>query len=74
MNQRRLLSVLVLCAATVAVLFLPRTVAQQSTIYNPYATSILPPDLVSEIARVRREVQVIYNQALTEWHALRLRL
>src|SRR6266446_4602136 len=70
MNQRRLLSALVLCVATVAVLFLPRTVAQQTTIYNPYPSGILPPDLVSEIARVRREVASIETEALAQWQAL----
>jgi cytochrome c peroxidase len=40
--------------------------------YNPYPTNpaILPPDLVSEIARVRREVAFIENEALTQWRAL----
>src|SRR3989454_1390554 len=71
MKRVTLISTLVLCAATGAVLFLsPRTVAQQSTIYNPYPQGILPPDLVSEIARVRREVASIENEALAQWRAL----
>src|SRR5713101_6927333 len=40
------------------------------TPYNPYPPGILPADLVSEIARVRREVNFIFNQALGEWRAL----
>jgi cytochrome c peroxidase len=39
-------------------------------VYNPYPPGILPADLVSEIARVRREVNGIFDQALKEWLAL----
>jgi hypothetical protein len=38
--------------------------------YNPYPPGILPPDLDSEIARVRRDVNFIESQALTEWEKL----
>jgi len=38
--------------------------------YNPYPPGILPSDLNSEIARVQREVQFIFNEALNEWRAL----
>src|SRR4051794_4896280 len=38
--------------------------------YNPYPPGILPPDLVSEIARVRREVRTIEREALAQWQAL----
>ena len=38
--------------------------------YNPYPPGILPPDLVSEIERVRREVRFIENEALEQWKAL----
>src|SRR3984893_10283794 len=81
-----MLVVLVMCAAVVGALFLSSgTVAAQDnnsnndnnndnsknvTPYNPYPSGILPPDLVSEIARVRREVNFIFNQALGEWRAL----
>src|SRR6267142_1547339 len=41
-----------------------------SPIYNPYPPGILPPDLDSEIARVSREVNLIFQQALAEWQAL----
>src|SRR3989442_15442596 len=40
------------------------------TPYNPYPPGILPPDLVSEIERVSREVNFIFQQALAEWRAL----
>jgi cytochrome c peroxidase len=39
-------------------------------IYDPYPPGILPDDLVSEIARVRREVNGIFEEALGEWRAL----
>src|SRR5882762_1206650 len=39
-------------------------------VYNPYPPGILPADLDSEIARVRREVNSIFQQALAEWQAL----
>ena len=39
-------------------------------LYNPYPPGILPADLVSEIARVRREIQGIFDQALAQWLAL----
>jgi cytochrome c peroxidase len=38
--------------------------------YNPYPTGILLSDLVSEIARVRREIASIEQEALAEWRAL----
>ena len=38
--------------------------------YSPYPAGILPSDLDSEIARVQREVQFIFNEALNEWRAL----
>jgi cytochrome c peroxidase len=39
-------------------------------LYNPYPPGILPVDLVSEIARVRREINGIFVEALQEWLAL----
>src|SRR6266852_9053760 len=82
MKQTTLVRMLVISAAGIGALLLSSgTLAAQGnkndddkkevvTPYNPYPPGILPPDLVSEIARVRREVQFIFNQALGEWHAL----
>jgi cytochrome c peroxidase len=39
--------------------------------YDPYPPGILPPNLNSEIARVQREVQTIYNRYLAEWRAMK---
>src|SRR5205823_7329341 len=60
-------------AAVIGALLVPsgRVAAQTSPPpYIPYPAGILPPDLPSEIARVRREVATIENEALAEWHAL----
>jgi cytochrome c peroxidase len=38
--------------------------------YNPYPPGILPADLQSELDRVRREVNLIFQQALGEFRAL----
>jgi cytochrome c peroxidase len=38
--------------------------------YNPYPPGILPANLASEIARVRREIAFVFNQALGQWRAL----
>ena len=62
---------------TLGILSLPLvTFAQDATIprpvppYNPYPPGILPSDLDSEIARVQREIQSIFNEYLTQWEAL----
>jgi cytochrome c peroxidase len=39
-------------------------------IYFPYPPGIVPPDIVPEIARVNREADSIFRQALAEWRAL----
>src|SRR5689334_25395937 len=62
--------------AALGVLSVPRTAfaadaaARPIPAYNPYPPGILPSDLDSEIARVQREVQFIFNEALNEWRAL----
>src|SRR5258708_22943311 len=74
MKRTTLLGTLVICVAVVGVLLLSYgPVAAQGTPappYNPSPPGILPPDLGSEIARVRREVVSIENEALTQWQAL----
>src|SRR5947199_1654753 len=40
------------------------------TPYNPYPPGILPADIDSELARVIREIDGIFAQALAEWKAL----
>jgi cytochrome c peroxidase len=41
-----------------------------ASIYNPYPTGILPSDIVSELARIEREVDFIEQEAITQWKAL----
>ena len=38
--------------------------------YNPYPPGILPADLDSEVARVRREVNSVFKEAIGEWRVL----
>lgn len=44
--------------------------AQTPLSYNPYPSGILPANLDSEISRVRREVQTVFNRYFAEWQAL----
>jgi cytochrome c peroxidase len=39
-------------------------------VYNPYPPGLLPSDLQSEIARVEREVDNIFQDTLKQWRAL----
>ena len=78
MKRIVLLAIPAVCTAIVGALFAPRGAAQQVSTtqvaptfnYNPYPPGILPADLDSEIARVRGEIQGIFNEALAEWRAL----
>jgi cytochrome c peroxidase len=86
MYQRALIRLSIRCVAVIAIfIVVSLAVAAQddkgkdddkdkkppsSLIYNPYPTGILPADLVSEIARVRREIQGIFTQTLQQWVAL----
>src|SRR5437870_8968210 len=78
---RRSLITLIACATLMASLILasPAVAAQPekgkppppaSTVYNPYPPGILPDDLESEIARVRREVRGLFDEAFGEFRAL----
>jgi cytochrome c peroxidase len=44
--------------------------APVTPVYNPYPPGILPSNISSELARVLREVNVIENEAIGQWHAL----
>src|SRR5437879_1846078 len=48
----------------------PPSTQPPGTIYNPYPPGILPADLVSEIERVRSEVNFIEAEAIAQWKAL----
>ena len=78
MNRRRLIAVL----RTSGILALALIVGPQAvpakkplpppTPYNPYPPGILPADLQSELDRVQREIDFIFQQALAEFRAFRL--
>jgi cytochrome c peroxidase len=48
----------------------PRPLQVEPPIYNPYPPGILPRDIDAESARVRREINGIFLQAIEEWLAL----
>jgi len=84
MRERRLIALLIVCAAVAAaLLFSTRPISAQNhqhgngdheepppPFYNPYPHGILPADLNSEIARVLREVDFIESEALAQSRAL----
>src|SRR5258707_9842059 len=80
MYRRALIRLSIACVTVMAVLIgVSLTESAQVTqqqpqvvppVYNPYPLGILPADLGSEIARVRREVNVIFQRAITESRTL----
>ena len=46
------------------------TPSPQPPPYNPYPAGILPSDIAQETERVRREIDSIFRQTLSEWRAL----
>ena len=74
MKRVTLVGILLICTASVvaAVLLFSHPVEKSKVMppYNPYPPGILPSNLVSEIARVRREVASIEDEALAQWRAL----
>src|ERR1700739_3470790 len=85
MRERKLIAIVVLCSAVIAVVLLfPQLSSAQNggfglkkgdpdtppPPYNPYPSGILPADVSSEIARVLREVDFIESEALAQLRAL----
>src|SRR3989475_2347353 len=79
MTRRRLIAFLRTFAIVVlALMVVPQAVPAQRaapsppppTPYNPYPPGILPADLQSELDRVSREVNLLFQQALAESRAL----
>jgi len=50
--------------------FLVPPAAAQTSGYNPYPPGIVPSDTASEVARVEREIEGIFNKTIAEWRAL----
>jgi cytochrome c peroxidase len=77
MKQAKWLNMLLIWAAGIGgTLLFSGTATAQTTPpvtpapYNPYPLGILPLNLVSEIARVQREVTTIENEAIQQWQAM----
>ena len=72
MREKRLKSLLIVCAAVVLLLLVATQLKSQSgaSPYNPYPPGVLPSDINSELARVQREITGIFNAYLTESKAL----
>jgi cytochrome c peroxidase len=74
MRLSRLIGILAVSAGITAMLFISSRLlhAQQPTPtptpYNPYPPGILPSNIASELARVQREIQGIFNNYVTQWH------
>jgi cytochrome c peroxidase len=68
MGKLRLIPLSVVCVVVALFIAVSPTASAQVTplppVYNPYPPGILPADLDSEIARVRREVNGIFREAL----------
>jgi cytochrome c peroxidase len=74
MRYARLIVSIAICAAVLTGALMVSVhrnqVHGQSTVYDPYPPGILPTNVSSELARVRREIQGIEAQAIAQWHAL----
>ena len=82
MKERRLLAIVIVSTMVAAIFLISTRVSSAQNqsaatkkdepdpaplIYNPYPPGILPADLPQELARVRREVHFIENEAMAEW-------
>ena len=63
-------SAIVVFALIVASQTVPAKEGPLPVAYNPYPPGILPSDLGSEMERVRREINLIFQQGLGQWRAL----
>jgi cytochrome c peroxidase len=74
MGKRRLIPLSMGCVVAGLFIVVSLTESAQVTplppVYNPYPPGILPDDLESEIARVRREVNRIFREALAAARAI----
>src|SRR5258708_17664285 len=73
MRRTILMLASVVCLIVLGAVMITRGSSAQNvadSVYSPYPTGVIPPDLVPEIDRVNREVKLIEGEALAEWHAL----
>ena len=52
------------CATVLGILTVSHVLSAAEEIYDPYPPGILPDNVESEMERVRREVNVIFEEAL----------
>jgi cytochrome c peroxidase len=74
MRHTRLTGSVTICAAVLSAAVMisvnRNRVHSASSIYDPYPPGILPTNVASELARVRREINEIEAEAIAQWHAL----
>src|SRR6266704_297140 len=73
MRRTLLMLASVVCLIVLGAVMITRGISAQNvadSVYFPYPPGVIPPDLVSEIDRVNREVKLIEAEALAQWHAL----
>src|SRR6202795_2461168 len=73
MRRTMLMLASVVCLMVLGSVLISRGISAQdapAANYFPYPPGIIPPDLVPEIARVNREVNLIETESLAQWHAL----
>src|SRR5260370_12743694 len=73
MRRTILMLASVVCLIVLGAVMITRGISAQNvadSVYFPYPPGVIPPDLVPEIDRVNREVNLIEAEALAQWHAL----
>src|SRR5713101_6453253 len=73
MRRTTLMLLSIVCLMVLGSVLISRGISAQDTtdwVYFPYPPGVIPPDLVPEIARVNREVNLIEAEGLAQWHAL----
>ena len=72
MRRTTIMLVSIVCLMVLGALMITQGISAQKTVsdYFPYPPGVIPPDLVTEIERVNREVRVIEAEALAQWRAL----
>src|ERR1700682_6082400 len=73
MRRTMLMLASVVCLIVLGSVLISRGISAQDvpdSVYFPYPPGVIPPDLVPEIARVNREVNLIEAESLAQWNAL----
>ena len=73
MRRTMLMLASIVCLIVLGSVLISRDISAQdapAANYFPYPPGIIPADLVPEIDRVNREVNLIESEAVAQWHAL----